>query len=93
MGSARHRWRTYSVAGLPSQGGGTGTDVLLRGAFVNSPWCLDRGDASGIDGLEAAETFAEISKVPAGNNVVESKWLLKWNGDEHGMIHRAKARE
>ena len=45
-----------------------------------------------FDGLEAAETFAEMSEVPAGRNIVESKWLLKWKGDEHGMIDRAKAR-
>ena len=45
-----------------------------------------------FDGLEAAETFAEISEVPAGSNIVESKWLLKWKGDEHGMIDRVKAR-
>ena len=45
-----------------------------------------------LDGLEAAGTFAEISEVPAGSNIVESKWLLKWRGDEHGMIDRAKAR-
>ena len=24
--------------------------------------------------------------------IVESKWLLKWKGDEHGMIDRAEAR-
>ena len=30
-----------------------------------------------FDDLEAAETFAEISEVPAGSNIVESKWLLK----------------
>ena len=45
-----------------------------------------------FDGLEAADTFTEISEVPAGSNIVESKWLLKWKGDEHGMIDRAKAR-
>ena len=45
-----------------------------------------------FDGLEAAETFVEISQVPAGSVIVESKWLLKWQGDEHGMIDRAKAR-
>ena len=44
------------------------------------------------DGLEAAETFAEISGVPSGSNIVESMWLLKWKGDEHGMIDRAEAR-
>ena len=46
-----------------------------------------------FDGLEAADTFAKISEVPAGSNIVESKWFLKWKGDEHGMIDRAKARE
>ena len=45
-----------------------------------------------FDGLEAAETFADISEVPSGSNRVGSKWLLKWKCDEHGMIDRAKAR-
>lgn len=49
-------------------------------------------DKSELDGLEAAETFVEISEVPEGSNVVNSKWLLKWKGDSHGMIERAKAR-
>ena len=44
-----------------------------------------------FDGLEAGETFGEISEVPAGSNIVESWWLLKWKGDEHGTIDRAKA--
>ena len=30
-----------------------------------------------FDGLEVAETFAEISEVPSVSNIVESKWLLK----------------
>ena len=44
-----------------------------------------------FDGQEAADTFTEISEVPAGSNIVESKWLLKWKGDDHGLIDRAKA--
>ena len=44
-----------------------------------------------FDGLEAAEIFAEISEVPAGSNIVVKR-LLKWKGDEHGMIDRATAR-
>ena len=45
-----------------------------------------------FDGLEAADTFTEISEVPAGSNIVEPKWLLKWKGDDHGIIDRAKPR-
>ena len=45
-----------------------------------------------FDGLKTVDTYAEISEVPLGSNMVESKWLLKWKGDEHGMIDRAKAR-
>ena len=45
-----------------------------------------------FDGLESAEKFPEISRVPAGSNIVEAKWLLKSKGDEHGMIDRAKSR-
>ena len=47
---------------------------------------------SEFDGLEAAGTFVEVSELPADSNVVESKWLLKWKGDAHGMIDRDKAR-
>ena len=43
------------------------------------------------DGLEAVGTFVEASELPADSDVVESKWLLKWKGDAHGMIDRAKA--
>ena len=46
---------------------------------------------SDFDGLEAARTFVEVSELPADSNVMESKWLLKWKGDAHGMIDRAKA--
>ena len=48
--------------------------------------------SSEFEGLEAAGTFVEISELLEGSNVVESKWLLKWKGDAHGMIERAKAR-
>ena len=47
---------------------------------------------SEFDGLEAAGTFVEVSELPASSNIVESKWLLKWKSDAHGMIDRAKAR-
>ena len=47
---------------------------------------------SEFGGLEAAGTLAEVSEVPADSIVVESRWLLKWKGDAHSMINRAKAR-
>ena len=47
---------------------------------------------SEFDGLEAAGSFVEVSEIPASSNIVESKWLLKWKSDAHGMIDRAKAR-
>ena len=43
-------------------------------------------------GLEVAGTFVEVSELPTGSSDVESKWLLKWKADAHGMIYRAKAR-
>ena len=46
-----------------------------------------------FDGLEAVGTFAEISEIPEGINIVDSKWLLKWKGDEHGMNDRAKRQD
>ena len=45
-----------------------------------------------FDGLEAAETFADISEVPAGSIIVESRRLLRWKDDGHGMVVRAKVR-
>ena len=45
-----------------------------------------------FDGLEAAGTFADISAIPEGSNIVHSKLLLKWKDDEHCVIDRAKAR-
>ena len=45
-----------------------------------------------LDGLEAAGTFAEIHEIPQRRNIVDSKWLLKWKGAEHGTIDIAKAR-
>ena len=47
---------------------------------------------SEVDGLESTGTFVEVSELPADSNVVESKWLLKWKGDAHGMKDGAKAR-
>ena len=41
---------------------------------------------SEFDSLEAAGTFVEVSELSADSNAVESKWLLKWKGDAHGMI-------
>lgn len=43
------------------------------------------------DELEAAGTFAETTRVPEGSSIVDLKWHLKWKGDEHGMIDKAKA--
>ena len=28
-----------------------------------------------LDGLEAAGTFGQISEIPEGSNIVDSKWL------------------
>ena len=43
-------------------------------------------------GLLAAGTFTEVSEVPKGCNIVDSKWVFKWKGDAHGTIERAKSR-
>ena len=45
-----------------------------------------------FDGLVAAGTFAEVTKIPEGCDIVDVKWLYKWKGDWHGMVDRAKAR-
>ena len=44
-----------------------------------------------MDYVDAAGTFAGIPDIPKCINVMDSKWLLKWKGDEHGMVERAKA--
>lgn len=44
-----------------------------------------------LDGLKAAGMSAEVSGIPVGSIVVESKWLLKRKGGKHGMVARAKA--
>ena len=43
-------------------------------------------------GLVAAGTFTEVSSVPEGCNIVDSRWVFKWKGDVHGVIERAKSR-
>ena len=45
-----------------------------------------------FDGLVAAGTFAEVSEIPGGCNIVDAKWLFKWKDDSHGMVDRAKDR-
>ena len=45
-----------------------------------------------FDGLVAAGTFAGVTEIPDGCNIVHAKWLYKWKGDSHGMVDRAKAR-
>ena len=40
----------------------------------------------------AAGTFAEVTEIPEGCNIVDAKWLYKWKGGSHGMVDRAKAR-
>ena len=45
-----------------------------------------------FDGLVAAGTFAEVTEIPEGCNIVHAKWLYKWKGDSHDMVDRAKAR-
>ena len=31
-----------------------------------------------FDGLVAAGTFAEVTEIPDGCNIVDAKWLYKW---------------
>ena len=45
-----------------------------------------------FDGLVAAGTFAEVTEIPGGCNIVDVKELYKGKGDSHGMVDRAKAR-
>ena len=61
------------------------TSYSAARSSIHSVVCSEAIQAE-FDGLDAAETVAKISEVPAGCNIVESKWLLKWKGDEHGMI-------
>ena len=45
-----------------------------------------------LHGLVAAGTFAEVTGIPEGCNIVDVKWLHKWKDDLHGMVYRTKAR-
>ena len=45
-----------------------------------------------FDGLAAAGTFAEETKIAGGCNIVDAKWLYKWKSDLHGMGDRVMAR-
>ena len=45
-----------------------------------------------FDGLVAAGSFAEVTKIPEGCNIVDAQWPYKWKSDSHGMVDRAKAR-
>ena len=63
---------------------------VARSSKQSDVWTEEMSSES--EGLEAAGTFVEISEHPGGSNVVESRWFLKWKGDAHGMVERAKAR-
>ena len=41
--------------------------------------------AKGSAELVEAGTFAEVTEIPEGCNIVDVKWLYKWKGDSHGM--------
>ena len=45
-----------------------------------------------FDGLVAAGTFAEVTEIPEGCNIVDAKRLYKCKGGSHGVVDRAKAR-
>ena len=45
-----------------------------------------------FDGLVAARTFAEVTEISEGCNIVEATRLYKWKGDLHGVVDKAKAR-
>ena len=45
-----------------------------------------------FDGIVAAETFADVTEIPEGYNIVDAKWLYKRKGDSLGMVDRSKAR-
>lgn len=50
------------------------------------------GTGMDCDGLVAAGTFGEVHEIAEGCNIVDAKWLYKWNGHSHGMANRAKPR-
>ena len=47
--------------------------------------------AKEFDGPVAAGTFAEVTEIREGCNIVDAKWLYKWKGDSLGMVERTKA--
>ena len=58
--------------------------TAARSSKYSDVWMDAMGSES--DGIEAAGTFVEVSELSADSNAVESKWLLKWKGDAHGVI-------
>ena len=71
-------------------GSGAGAGFIPCGMLVAVLGRVDGGDED--DGLVAAGTFAEVTEIPEGCDVVDAKWLYKWKSDSHGMVDRAKAR-
>ena len=45
-----------------------------------------------FNGLVVAGTFAEVTEIPGGCNIVDAKRLFKWKGDSHGIVDRPNAR-
>ena len=71
-------------------GSGAGAGFIPCGMLVAVLGRVYGGDED--DGLVAAGTFAEVTEIPEGCDVVDAKWLYKWKSDSHGMVDRAKAR-
>ena len=44
-----------------------------------------------FDRLVTVGTFAEVNEIPQGCNIVDGKWMYKWNGGSHGMVKGTKA--
>ena len=41
-----------------------------------------------FDGLVEAGSFANVTKIALGCNIVDVKWLCNWEGDSHCMHGR-----
>ena len=43
------------------------------------------------DAIVTAGTFAGTNNIPGGSNIVDAKWLYKWESDYHGRVYRRRS--
>ena len=69
-----------------------GPELLSYSAACSSEYSDVSMEAMRVefDGLTTAGTFADVTEIPEGCNIVGAKWVYKWKSDI--TVDRAKAR-